>query len=73
MPFTAIAEVRHSFTKVVSQSNLLPWIRLPIVILKYVVPLLQLDILVNGYTARMSCNSSHNNDQQTDDTSDDTH
>ena len=47
------------FTNVVSQSSLLPCIKLPIVMLKYVVPLLQLDILVNGYTARISCNRTN--------------
>ena len=63
---THTAKTQQYLTKVVSQSSLLPCIRLPIVMLKYVVPLLQLDILVNGYTARISCNSIDNINKCTD-------
>jgi len=34
------------------------------VMLKYVVPLLQLDIFVNGYTARISYKNNNNNNQK---------
>lgn len=46
-----------NLTSDVSHRSLLPFTRLPIVMWKYVLPLLQLEILVNGYVARISCNT----------------
>ncbi len=45
----------HPLTSDVSHRSLLPWTRFPIVMWKYVFPLLQLEILVKGYVVKISC------------------
>ena len=55
--FLRTQRARWSLTSCVSHSSLLPRTRLPIVMWKYVLPLDQFEILVNGWVARMSCTS----------------
>lgn len=59
--FSFNIKFKYMLTKEVSHSSLLPRTRFPMVMWKYVLPLLQLEILVKGWVVRMSWGKYHRN------------